>query len=55
MTDEELKKMTKDEANEHLSLEDKRRWVKLHNTTANLYFLKKEGHIEDVPSQGWWY
>lgn len=54
MTDEELKKMTKDKANEQLSLEDKRRWVKLHNATANLYFLKYE-LIEDVPPQGWYY
>ena len=54
MTNEELKIMTKDEANKTLSYEDKVRWVKLKNSTANLYFIK-HGVIEDVPAAGWWY
>ena len=54
MTDEQLKTMTKDEANKTLSYEDKVRWVKLQNSTANLYFIK-HGNIEDVPAEGWWY
>ena len=54
MTDEQLKHMTKDEANKTLSYEDKVRWAKLQNSTANLYFIK-HGNIEDVPAEGWWY
>ena len=54
MTDEELKVITKDEANKTLSYEDKVRWVKLQNSTANLYFIK-HGNIEDVAPEGWWY
>lgn len=48
MTDEDLKAMSKDEANEKLSFDDKYRWVRLHNTTANLYFVRR-GQIKDVP------
>lgn len=54
MTDEDLKAMSKDEANEKLSFDDKYRWVRLHNTTANLYFIKNS-KIEDVEPSGWWY
>lgn len=54
MTDEQLKHMTKDEANKTLSYEDKVRWVKLQNSTANLYFIKHR-NIEEVPAAGWWY
>lgn len=54
MTDEQLKAMTKDEANKTLSYEDKVRWAELQNSTANLYFIK-HGNIEDVPAAGWWY
>lgn len=54
MTDEQLKTMTKDEANKTLSCEDKARWVTLQNSTANLFFIKN-GNIEDVPAAGWWY
>lgn len=54
MTDEQLKAMSKDEANKTLSFDDKYRWVRLHNATANLYFVKR-GQINDVPAAGWWY
>ena len=50
---EELKSMSKDDANKHLSTIDKLRWVELHNATANLYCLRKD-KIEDVPVAGWW-
>ena len=54
MTDEQLKAMSKDDANKVLCRSDQRRWVRLHNATANLYFIK-DGKIEDVPPAGWWY
>ena len=54
MTDEQLKTMTKDEANKTLSYEDKVRWAVLQNSKANIYFIK-HGNIEDVPAEGWWY
>lgn len=54
MTDEQLKAMSKDEANKTLSFDDKYRWVRLHNATAKLYFVKR-GQIKDVPAAGWWY
>lgn len=54
MTDQELMEMSKLQANMKLDDKDKRRWVELHNATANLYFFKN-GHIEDVPAEGWWY
>lgn len=54
MTDEQLKAMTKDEANKTLSYEDKVRWAKLQNSTANLYFIKHE-NIEDASAAGWRY
>ena len=47
MTDEELKAMSKDDANEKLSFDDKYRWVRLNNATANLYFVRR-GQIKDV-------
>jgi hypothetical protein len=53
MTDEELKAMSKDDANRLFYESDKRRWVRLHNATANLYFVKN-GRIEDVEPAGWW-
>ena len=54
MNDEDLKAMSKDEANKTLSRSDMWRWVRLHNATANLYFIK-DGKIEDVEPSGWWY
>ena len=54
MTDEQLKVMSKTDANASLSLSDMHRWVQLHNATANLYFIK-DGKIEDVELAGWWY
>lgn len=54
MTDEQLKAMSKADANKLLSRSDMRRWVRLHNATANLYFIK-DGKIEDVEPAGWWY
>ena len=54
MTDEQLKAMSKDEANNILCGSDQRRWVRLHNATANLYFIK-DGKITDVNPAGWWY
>lgn len=54
MTDEQLKTMTKDEANKTLSYEDKVRWAELQNSKANLYYIK-HGNIEDVPAECWWY
>lgn len=54
LNDEELKKMSKLHANVMLNDRNKARWVKLHNATANLYFIK-EGKIQDAPSAGWWY
>ena len=52
MTDEDLKAMSKDEANEKLSFDDKYRWVRLNNTTANLYYVRR-GQIKDVsPKSG---
>ena len=53
MTDEELRTMSKDDANKLFYESDKRRWVRLHNATANLYFVKN-GRIEDVEPAGWW-
>ena len=50
---EELKAMSKDDANKHLSKIDKMRWVELHNAKAGLYCLRKD-KIEDVPVAGWW-
>lgn len=46
--------MTKDEANQYLSREEKEMWIEFHNRTANLYVLRN-GRIEDVPATGWWY
>lgn len=54
MSDEELKAMSKDDANRVLNRKDKVKWVELHNATANLYFIKND-MIEDVPPAGWWY
>lgn len=54
MTDAQLKAMSKADANASLSLIDMHRWVRLHNATANLYFIK-DGKIEDVDTAGWWY
>ena len=54
MTDEELKAMSKDDANRLLNVLNKRRWVDLHNETANLYFIK-DCKIVDVEPSGWWY
>ncbi len=54
MTDEQLKAMSKADANKLLSRSDMRRWVRLQNATANLYFIKN-GKIEDVEPAGWWY
>ena len=54
MTDEQLKAMSKADANALLSQSDMHRWVLLHNVTANLYFVKN-GKIEDVEPAGWWY
>ena len=54
MTDEQLKAMSKADANASLILIDKHRWVQLHNETANLYFIKN-GKIEDVEPAGWWH
>lgn len=51
MTDEQLKAMSKDEANKTLIRSDMYRWVRLHNATANLYFVK-DGKIEDVEPAG---
>ena len=53
-TDEQLKAMSKADANASLSRSDMHRWVQLHNATANLYFVKN-GKIEDVELAGWWY
>ena len=54
MTDEQLKSMSKDEANKLLSRSDMHRWVQLHNATANVYFVKDD-KIEVVDPSGWWY
>ncbi len=54
MTDEHLKAMSKDEANKVLCRSDQRSWVRLHNTTANLYFIK-DGKTVNVCPSGWWY
>lgn len=54
MTDEQLKAMSKADANASLSRSDMHRWVQLHNATANCYFIKN-GKIEDVEPAGWWY
>lgn len=54
MTVEQLKAMSKADANKLLCRSDMRRWVRLHNATANLYFIK-DGKIEDVEPSGWWY
>lgn len=54
MTDEQLKAMSKADANKLLSRSHMWRWVVLHNTTANHYFIK-DGKIEDVEPSGWWY
>lgn len=54
MTDEELKAMSKDDANRLLNVLNKRRWVDLHNETANIYFIKG-CKIVDVEPSGWWY
>ena len=40
MTDEQLKAMSKNEANKTLSRSDMYRWVRSHYATANLYFVK---------------
>lgn len=53
MTDEQLKAMSKADANASLSQSDMHRWVRLHNATANLYFVKN-GKIVDVEPAGWW-
>ena len=53
MTDEELKAMSKDEANQFLSYKDKRRWVDLHNIGYHLSLVTEQ--IEDVPPEGWYF
>lgn len=50
-----ITELTMDEANQHLSVADKRRWVKYKNKTANLYFINQNGYIEEVEPAGWWY
>lgn len=47
--------LTMDEANQHLSVADKRRWVDESNRTANLYFINNKGYIQKVEPSGWWY
>lgn len=54
MNDEQLKAMSKADANKLLCRSDMRMWVRLHNATANLYFIK-DGKIEDVDPSGLWY
>jgi hypothetical protein len=49
-----MKDLSMDEANQHLSTLDRQRWVKEHNQTANLYFIK-DGYIKKVDPSGWWY
>ena len=50
-----LGNMSKDEANECL-FEDyyKKRWCRIHNSTANLYFVRN-GMIKDIDPSGWYY
>ena len=54
MADEELKAMSKDDANKLLGGRDLYRWVELHNATANCYFIR-DGKIKDVDPAGWWH
>lgn len=49
-----MKDLSMEEANQHLSPLDRRRWVEEHNQTANLFFIK-DGYIKKVPPSGWWY
>lgn len=54
--DKELKAMSFKKARLDLeSMEDKRRWIAIHNATANLYSLSMNGIITEMPPQGWWY
>ena len=50
MTDEQLKAMSKADANKLLCRSDMRRWVRLHNATANLYL--QEEHFETPDKRG---
>lgn len=50
-----ITELTMDEANQHLSVADKRRWVNAKNATANLYFINPNGDIKEVEPSGWWY
>ena len=52
---EKITDLSMDEANQHLSVADKRRWVDEKNCTANLYFINPRGMIQQVEPPGWWY
>lgn len=52
---ESITDLSMDEANQHLSVADKKRWVNKKNCTANLYFINPRGMIQMVEPAGWWY
>lgn len=55
LSDSSLRKISFSDAN-RLSLPLKRRWVEIHNCTANIFFLSYvDGLIHKVPPEGWWY
>ena len=51
----DYKNMTKDEANQLSDIRHRQQWVKVHNATANLYFINPKGEIKEVEPAGWWY
>lgn len=48
-----LTQLEMDAANRILSKEGKERWCRVHNATANLYYVK-DGEIKEVEHSGWW-
>lgn len=48
-----LEKMTVDEANE-LTNDGRYKWMKIHNASANAYFMDSDGVIQPVDPAGWY-
>ena len=50
-----LEQMTVEEANEKLTYDGKRKWVRIHTAHANTYFIDNNGVIKPVDTAGWYY
>lgn len=50
-----LERLTVEEANEKLTYDGKRKWVRIYTATANTYFIDNNGVIKPVDPAGWYY